>query len=389
MNKPLDIAPATGRLGVLTPGMGAVASTFIAGVIAARRGLTAPIGSVSQMAHIRLGARESDRNPLIREFVPLAELDDIVFGGWDPISPNVLEAARTCGVLEDADLAPVSAELEAIVTMEAVFDQRWVKKLEGTRVKSETNKWDQAQALIADIENFRVANECERLVMVWCGSTEAYQEASAVHDTVEAFETGLRDGDERLTQFFPLPVLVDSLIQVCQTVAYAYDRGVIHRDLKPANILVGGFGEVIVLDWGLAKVWGEADVGMEAFPADADPVLTPAGRRYGTPLYMAPELARGDAQIDGRADVFSLGNILFEMLTLGQLLSGATAREVADNLLNQPLPKPSEAALDRDIPPGLETICLKALEKEKRARYPSVQAMLEALRAYRLSGDGA
>ena len=88
MNKPLDIAPATGRLGVLTPGMGAVASTFIAGVIAARRGLTAPIGSVSQMAHIRLGDRESDRNPLIREFAPLAELDDIVFGGWDPISPN-------------------------------------------------------------------------------------------------------------------------------------------------------------------------------------------------------------------------------------------------------------------------------------------------------------
>jgi len=104
---------------------------------------------------------------------------------------------------------------------------------------------------------------------------------------------------------------------------------------------------------------------------------------------MAPELARGDAQIDGRADVFSLGNILFEMLTLGQLLSGETAQEVADNLLNQPLPKPSEAAPDRDIPPGLETICRKALEKEKRARYPSVQAMLESLRAYRLSGDAA
>ena len=199
MNKPLDIAPATGRLGVLTPGMGAVASTFIAGVIAARRGLTAPIGSVSQMAHIRLGDRESDRNPLIREFAPLAELDDIVFGGWDPISPNVLEAARTCGVLEDADLAPVSAELEGIVTMDAVFDQRWVKKLKGTRVKSENSKWDQAQALIADIENFRVANECDRLVMVWCGSTEAYQEPSAVHDTVEAFEVGLRDGDKNIS----------------------------------------------------------------------------------------------------------------------------------------------------------------------------------------------
>ena len=200
---------------------------------------------------------------------------------------------------------------------------------------------------------------------------------------------GLRDGDERLTQLFPLPVLVDALIQVCQTVAYAHDRGVIHRDLKPANILLGGFGEVIVLDWGLAKVWGEADVGVEAFPAKANPELTPAGRRYGTPLYMAPELARGDAQIDGRADVFSLGNVLFEMLTLGQLLSGATAQDVADNLLNQPLPKPSEAAPGRDIPPALESICSRALEKEKRDRYPSVQAMLEALRAYRLAGASA
>jgi len=199
MNTPLEIAPATGRLGILTPGMGAVASTFIAGVIAARNGLTAPIGSVSQMAHIRLGSRDEDRNPLIREFVPLAGLDDIVFGGWDPISANVLEAARTCGVLEERDLAPVSAELEGIVAMDAVFDQRWVKKLEGTRVKSVTAKWEQAQALIDDIERFRIQNECDRLVMVWCGSTEAYQEASAVHDTVEAFEAGLRANDENIS----------------------------------------------------------------------------------------------------------------------------------------------------------------------------------------------
>ena len=199
MNAPLEIAPATGRLGILTPGMGAVASTFIAGVIAARNGLTAPIGSVSQMAHIRLGSRDEDRNPLIREFVPLAGLDDIVFGGWDPISANVLEAARTCGVLEERDLAPVSAELEGIVAMDAVFDRRWVKKLDGTRVKSETAMWDQAQALIDDIERFRIQNGCDRLVMVWCGSTEAYQEASAVHDTVEAFEAGLRANDENIS----------------------------------------------------------------------------------------------------------------------------------------------------------------------------------------------
>ena len=131
MTEPTTITPATGRLGILTPGLGAVSSTFIAGVISARRGLAPPIGSVSQMAHIRLGARDEDRNPLIREFVPLAELDDLVFGGWDPISANVLEAARTCGVLEERDLAPISSELEGIVAMDAVFDQRWVKKLEG------------------------------------------------------------------------------------------------------------------------------------------------------------------------------------------------------------------------------------------------------------------
>ena len=199
MTEPTTIAPATGRLGILTPGLGAVSSTFIAGVISVRNGLSAPIGSVSQMAHIRLGARDEDRNPLIREFVPLAELDDIVFGGWDPISANVLEAARTCGVLEERDLAPISSELEGIVAMDAVFDQRWVKKLEGTRVKTMTSKWEQAQALIDDIERFRTENECDRLVVVWCGSTEAYQEASAVHDTVAAFEQGLKDNDDNIS----------------------------------------------------------------------------------------------------------------------------------------------------------------------------------------------
>ena len=199
MTEPTIIAPATGRLGILTPGLGAVSSTFIAGVISVRNGLSVPIGSVSQMAHIRLGDREENRNPLIRDFVPLAGLDDIVFGGWDPISPNVLEAARTCGVLEERDLAPISAELEGIVAMDAVFDQRWVKKLEGTRVKTMTSKWEQAQALIDDIERFRTDNDCDRLVVVWCGSTEAYQEPSAVHDTVASFEQGLRDDDDNIS----------------------------------------------------------------------------------------------------------------------------------------------------------------------------------------------
>ena len=199
MTQPQKIAPATGRLGVLTPGMGAVASTFIAGVLAARAGLATPVGSLSQLAHIRLGKREENRNPRIREFVPLADLGDLVFGGWDPISPNALEAARTAGVLEDRDLGPISAQLEGVVAMDAVFDQRWVKRLDGARVKNITDKMAQAEALMADIERFRAENNCDRLVMVWCGSTEAYQEASAVHATIAAFEEGLRNNDENIS----------------------------------------------------------------------------------------------------------------------------------------------------------------------------------------------
>ncbi len=194
-----DIAPATGRLGVLTPGLGAVASTFIAGVIDARQKGIDPIGSMTQMARVRLGDRAENRNPLIREFVPLADLNDIVFGGWDPISANALEAARTAGVLEERDLAPISAELEGVIAMDAVFDQRWVSRLEGTRVKTGDSKWDLAEQVMADIEKFRVDNECERLVMVWCASTEAYREPTEVHDTVESFEAGLRASDPEIS----------------------------------------------------------------------------------------------------------------------------------------------------------------------------------------------
>jgi myo-inositol-1-phosphate synthase len=194
-----EIAPATGKLGVLLPGLGAVASTFIAGVLAARKSGTAPIGSLSQMAHIRLGERSEERNPLIKDFVPLASLDDLVFGAWDPISPNALEAARTAGVLEERDLAPISAELEGVVAMDAVFDQDWVKRLDGNRVKTGESKMALAEQLIADIERFRTENECDRLVMVWCASTEAYRDVTAVHQSVEAFEQGLRDSDPMIS----------------------------------------------------------------------------------------------------------------------------------------------------------------------------------------------
>ena len=193
------ILPASGKLGILTPGMGAVASTFIAGVLAARKGLKPPIGSISQMAHIRLGTRGEDRNPLIKEFVPLAELDDLVFGGWDPISPNVLEAATTAGVLDGEDLSEISKELEGIIPMEAVFDQRWVSRLDGVRVKQNMSKWQQAEALIDDIARFKQENDCDRMVMVWCGSTEAFQEPTEVHASVAAFEEGLKASDDNIS----------------------------------------------------------------------------------------------------------------------------------------------------------------------------------------------
>jgi myo-inositol-1-phosphate synthase len=199
MNAPRNIAPATGKLGLLMPGLGAVASTVIAGVLHYRQTGTAPLGSVSQMAHIRLGRRDEERNPLIREFVPLADIGDLVFGGWDPLSPNALEAAQTAGVMKDADLASISGELEGVVAMDAVFDQKWVSRIEGVRVKSETNMWEQTEALMADIERFRSENECDRLVMVWCASTEAFQEASDVHRSIDAFEAGMKENDSNIS----------------------------------------------------------------------------------------------------------------------------------------------------------------------------------------------
>jgi len=178
------------------PGMGAVASTFIAGVLLARKGLSPAIGSLSQMARLPLGVGPGDAgDPLVRDVVSLAQLDDLVFGGWDPITTNLLAAARTARVLDHEHLAPIADELEAIVPMEAVFDRRWVSRLEGIRVKLQTSKWDLAQAVIDDIARFKSTHHCDRLVMVWCGSTEAYSEPSPVHATAAAFEQGLKDSD--------------------------------------------------------------------------------------------------------------------------------------------------------------------------------------------------
>jgi myo-inositol-1-phosphate synthase len=195
---PLDIAPARGKLGVLLVGLGAVSTTTIAGVLAIRKGLATPIGSLTQMGTIRLGKRTEARAPRIKDFVPLAELDDMVFGGWDIFEEDCYAAARTAGVLEPGQLDQVRAELEAIKPMPAVFDQRYVKRLDGPNVKKGKNKRDLAEQVVADIREFQSRHGCDRLVMLWCGSTEVYMKETAVHASVASFEAALEASDDAI-----------------------------------------------------------------------------------------------------------------------------------------------------------------------------------------------
>jgi myo-inositol-1-phosphate synthase len=192
LKKGVDVKPASGRLGILLPGMGAVATTFIAGVQAIRRGLGKPIGSLTQLGHIRIGKRTDDNSPSIKEYVSLAALDDIVFGGWDIFHDNAYQAAIRAGVLDKGLLDQLKPELEAIKPMTAVFEQAYVKKLNGPNLKKGTSKMDLAEQLMGDITAFKANNKCERLVAVWCGSTEVYRKPSDVHSTLEKFESGLR-----------------------------------------------------------------------------------------------------------------------------------------------------------------------------------------------------
>jgi myo-inositol-1-phosphate synthase len=189
----LNVKPAEGKLGILTPGMGAVASTFIAGVIAVRKGIRLPIGSLTQLGHIRLGKRTDNNSPLIKNFVPLTDLSEIEFGGWDIFEDSVYEAAMKSGVLPKDLIDELKPELEEIKPMKAVFDNYYVKKLEGTHVKTGETKMDLAEQLMADMENFKKEKGCSRLVMVWCGSTEIFMKKSDVHMSIEAFEEGLRN----------------------------------------------------------------------------------------------------------------------------------------------------------------------------------------------------
>jgi len=196
--KGTDIRPAKGKLGVLLPGMGAVATTFVAGVEAIRRGHAKPIGSMTQMGTIRLGKRTDNRSPKISDFVSLATLDDLVFGGWDIFDVNAYEAAKHAGVLSNEDLAKVKPFLETIQPMPGVFEPSYVKKLSGEYVKKGKSKMDLAELLLQDIEDFKKKNNLSRCVAVWCGSTEVYKEPSDVHSTLAKFEKGLKDSDENI-----------------------------------------------------------------------------------------------------------------------------------------------------------------------------------------------
>jgi myo-inositol-1-phosphate synthase len=184
--------PATGKLGILIPGLGAVSTTLIAGVELARRGLGRPIGSVTQLGTVRLGKRSEGRAPKIKDFAPIANLQDVVFGAWDPIPDNAYEAALKAGVLDRHNhLEPIASYLRGIEPMPAAFDQRYVKRLQGSNVIPGTSKREWADALRADIRNFRAKHDLDRIVMVWCGSTEIFIKQSEVHQTLEAFERAI------------------------------------------------------------------------------------------------------------------------------------------------------------------------------------------------------
>lgn len=195
----VKIAPATGKLGILVPGMGAVTSTFIAGVEAVKRGLGQPVGSLTQLGTVRLGKRTDNRVPRIKEFVPLAPLECLAFGTWDIYEDDAYQAASRAKVLDRPLLEQLEEPLSAIKPMKAVFDHEYVRNINGPNVKQGKTKMEMAEALMQDIRDFKRNNGCNRLVMIWCGSTEVHHKPAAVHQSVEAFEKGLCEDDAEIS----------------------------------------------------------------------------------------------------------------------------------------------------------------------------------------------
>jgi len=211
------IQSSAGKLGVLLPGFGAVATTFVAGVENIRRGNAAPVGSVSQMQTIRLGKRTDDRTPKIKDFVDLTPLDNLVFGAWDPIADNGYESAVNAGVLDRHEhIEPIGDFLKTIEPMPAAFDTNYVKKLDGPNVKTAANKKELAEQIREDIRRFREEQGCDRLVMVWCGSTEIFLRSGAAHESIEAFEAAMEANDDQIA-----PSMLYAYAAIMEDVPYA------------------------------------------------------------------------------------------------------------------------------------------------------------------------
>jgi len=216
MRRPVSIAPPKGKLGVLTPGMGAVATTVMAGVELVRQGHSVPVGSLTQMGTIRLGRRTEGRVPKISEFVKLAGLKDIVFGGWDIYPDSAYMAAAKAGVLDAKDLAKAQKFLKGIKPMKAAFDQNYVKNLSGTNVKKGKNKFDLAEQIRDDIRSFKKKNKLDRLVMVWCGSTEVFMKAQDVHKDLRSFEKAMKANHAAIA-----PSMLYAYAAIAEEVPYA------------------------------------------------------------------------------------------------------------------------------------------------------------------------
>ncbi len=248
-----EIDPAGGRLGILLVGLGAVATTFIAGVEHARRGGGPSIGSLTQMGTIRLGKRTDKRSPLIKDFIPLAGLDQLVFGAWDPIPDNAYEAARKAGVLDRHEhIEPIADFLKSITPMPAVFDQYYVKRLTGTNVKSAPTKMDLANLIRQDMRNFKEQNGCDRLVLIWAASTEIFMEEGPSHANLEDFELALESNDQTIapSMVYAYAALMEDIpfangapnltVDVPAIVKLANDRGVpiCGKDFKTGQTLL-------------------------------------------------------------------------------------------------------------------------------------------------------
>ena len=196
MKMKVEVKPASGKLGVLVVGVGgAVSTTFIVGTLAVRKGLATPIGSITQLANMRLGKRNENNFPKIKDIVPLATLDDIVFGGWDIFPEDVYAAAKHAEVLTDKDLEGVKDELVAIKPMKAAFDQNFVKRLNGTHVKEAATRWELMEQVREDIRNFKAQNNCDRVVVIWAASTEIYLPLADEHQTLEGFRKAMKENN--------------------------------------------------------------------------------------------------------------------------------------------------------------------------------------------------